>query len=574
MKHPSENINCLMVYPKFSQFSFWNTREAVALVGAKAPAPPLGLITVAALLPQNWNFRLVDLNTSDLSEADWEWADMVCGGGMLPQQAGLLALIDECNERKKFVAVGGPDPSSQPNIYEDADALVMGEGEVTIPMWLESWEAGKPAGTFNSPEKPDMTESPVPRFDLLKMQDYFCMGVQYARGCPFNCEFCDIIELYGRKPRQKSPPQILKELETLYDMGYRGYVEIVDDNFIGNKRHVKRELLPALISWNKRRKKPFYFGVEASMNIGDDEKLLTMMELANFRYAFMGIETPDPDLLKMTQKSQNTMRSIEERVHNVVNHGIIVTAGFIIGFDGEKPGTDLSIIKCIEDSAICMAMMGMLVALPNTQLTRRLVKEGRLMDFSGNLIDDPKKMMNRARVKDIKVEALDQTVAGLNYVPTRHRQEIVDELVNIVRTVYSPKSYFERVLRTVKLMRYRKPRVQSWYEIKRNIPGFFKLCWKMTLNKTTRWLFWKTSFQALLLGGFRFEIAQNLFGTYVHFEKHTKALVKILESQRGAYKGVIMDMKELESKWESGEITPPESRTPAPRKTQEPTLTA
>jgi radical SAM superfamily enzyme YgiQ (UPF0313 family) len=544
LKKPSDKINCLMVYPEFSQVSFWNTKEAIKTVGAKAPAPPLGLLTVAALLPQHWNFKLVDLNTSNLSEADWEWADMVCGGGMLPQQKGLVALIDECKKREIFVAVGGPDPTSQPTIYEHADALVTGEGEITIPLWMESWEKGTPGGVFKTDDKPDMTKSPVPRFDLLNMPDYYCMGVQYARGCPFNCEFCDIIELYGRKPRQKTPAQLLIELDVLYDAGYRGYVEIVDDNFIGNLRNIKREFLPALIKWNNDRKKPFFFGVEASMNLGDDLKLLDQMKDANFRYVFMGIETPDPELLEMTQKSQNVVRPIQERVSNVMERGIIVTAGFIMGFDGEKDGTDKSLIACIEESNICMAMMGMLVALPNTQLTRRLIREERLMDFSGNLVNN-ETMALRARVEDLAVEALDQTVAGLNYVTTRDRRRIVDEFLNAVETVYAPDAYMARVMRTAKMMKYRLPRRQHWYELKRSMRGLVHLSWEYTKRKDLRKHYWKNFFHSLMLGGYRFEIVLSLMGIYLHFNSHAKHLSEIVNAQRDAHEGVIKDTAEL-----------------------------
>jgi radical SAM superfamily enzyme YgiQ (UPF0313 family) len=379
-KSPSDPLNCLLVYPEFSQFSFWNTKEAIQTSGAKATTPPLGLLTVAAILPQHWNFKLLDLNAYEFNEADWQWADLICTGGMLPQQQGLLDLLEKANDDGKFICVGGPDPSSQPELYRKADALVLNEGEVTIPQWIAAWEKGDPTGTFSDETKPDISTSPIPRHDLVDINDYYYMGVQYARGCPFNCEFCDIIELFGRKPRHKSPSQFLAELEAIHKTGFRGYIEIVDDNFIGNKRNVKRELLPALIKWQKKNRRPFYFGTEATMNLADDDKLLEMMQKAEFKWVFMGIETPDPDLLVQTQKSHNTMRPIVERVNQIYRYGIIVTAGFIMGFDNEKPNTGASINRCIEDAGICMAMIGLLVALPKTQLTRRLIKENRLMD--------------------------------------------------------------------------------------------------------------------------------------------------------------------------------------------------
>jgi len=530
MKSPDENINCLLIYPEFSSFSFWNAKEAVKDSGARAMTPPLGLLTVAALFPQNWNFRLVDLNARSFSEEDWLWADLVAASGMLPQQAGLLDIIDRANQDEKFIVVGGPDPTSQPHIYKGADALVLNEGEVTIPIWLESWRKGKPEGTFLNDEKPDISSSPIPRFDLINMSDYFYLGVQYARGCPFNCEFCDIIELYGRKPRHKKPEQLLAELQRIHDLGFRGYIEIVDDNFIGNKRNVKRELLPALIKWQKEKWSPFYFGTEASMNLGDDEPLLEMMRDAGFKSVFMGIETPDPDLLNMTQKSQNTVKPITDRVRKVYEYGIFVSGGFIMGFDNEKKNMDKAMTACIEEASICMAMVGLLVALPNTQLTRRLLKERRLMDMQGNILSTAQ--MNIAKIsRDMDSGVVDQTLAGLNYITTRDRCEILIEYGNTVRCVYATKPYFDRIMRTVKMMRYRRPRLHHPWELKRSLRSLIMMSWRMSRNKDTRWLYWRNFFASLSLGLYRFEIAMTLASIYQHFEKQSNYLLGVLEQQ-------------------------------------------
>jgi len=247
----------------------------------------------------------------------------------------------------------------------------------------------------------------------------------------------------------------------------------------------------------------------------------------------------------MTQKSQNVVQPIKTRVDNVIKRGIIVTAGFIIGFDGEKNGTDKSLIECIEESNICMAMLGMLVALPNTQLTRRLIREKRLMDFSGNLVDDFS-VMQRARVEDMAVEALDQTVAGLNYVTTRDRNVIVEEYLTAVQTVYEPKAYMDRVIRTTKMMDYRAPRRQSWYETKRSAKGLVNLCREYTKRPDLRWLFWRNFFRTLAMGGFKFEIALSLMGVYLHFNKHVKHLAELVKAQKDAHPNVIKDIKELE----------------------------
>ena len=305
--NPDQPLRCLLVYPRFSAFSFWNYRDACETIGAKTPSPPLGLITVAAILPKIWEYRLLDLNAQEFSVDDWQWADIVCVGGMLPQQKGILEVIERALADDKFIVCGGPDPTSQPHIYKHCDALLVGEGESTIPSWLASWRQGKMRGIFRETEKPDVSLSPIPRYELLDFRNYAQIGLQYSRGCPFNCEFCDIIELYGRKPRTKSPDQVIAELTRLHELGYSGSVDIVDDNFIGNKRRVKRELLPAMIAWNEKFKRPFFFSTEASMNLADDSALLEGMRDAGFRIVFMGIETPDAELLLKTQKSQNTV---------------------------------------------------------------------------------------------------------------------------------------------------------------------------------------------------------------------------------------------------------------------------
>jgi radical SAM superfamily enzyme YgiQ (UPF0313 family) len=532
LPNPDEALNCLMIYPEFSQFSFWNVKESIATLGAKAPAPPLGLITVAALLPDFWNVKLLDLNTQSgqgVSEEDWNWADLVLTGGMLPQQEGTLSIIKAAQTKGKYVVVGGPDATSQPEIYSGADALVLGEGERTVPDWLQSLSKGQSQHIFLEKGKPDLSESPVPRFDLIHFADYYSIGVQYSRGCPFNCEFCDIIELYGRKPRQKSPLQFLRELQHLFNLGYRGYIDIVDDNFIGNKRHIKRELLPALIDWNQRRRRPFYFGTEASMNIGDDDVLLDLMRRCDFRFIFMGIETPNRDLLMMTQKSQNTMKPMVERIRNIYRRGIIVSAGFIIGFDNEQRGTDLEIIKCIEETSVCLAMVGLLVALPNTQLSRRLMAEKRLLDFNGQVMDG-KGEESRALAKDSVFKIIDQTLSGLNFVTTRPRAEILREFVNVTSTVYESKHYMARVMSLVRTMKYRPPRIPSLYEFKRSMRALFLLSYKMTKNPETRADYWRNFFGSLILGLYRFEIALTLMGSFLHLRKQSQHLRQEIQS--------------------------------------------
>ena len=530
MKSQNGNINCLLVYPEFSQFSFWNTKEAIQTSGAKACNPPLGLLTVAALLPRHWNFRLMDLNVGEFDEESWQWADLVCTGGMLPQQAGIRAVIRRANQDGKFVCAGGPDPTSQPEIYSQADALVLNEGEITIPIWLQSWVEGKPGGIFSSEQKADMTKSPLPRYDLINVNDYYYMGIQYARGCPFNCEFCDIIELYGRKPRQKTVSQFKDELDQLYRLGFRGYIEIVDDNFIGNKRNVKLELLPQLIQWQTRYRHPFYFGTEATINAADDAGLLRLLRDAGFKSVFIGIETPDPDLLAMTQKNFNATRPIVSRVNKFYEYGIMVHAGFIMGFDNEKPNTDQSIVKCIEDTGICMSMIGLLVALPNTQLTRRLIKEKRLINMKGETVDVPGLVLEEYET-DLSTNVIDQTQAGLNFITTRDRVEILREYANAIRQAYEPKRYFDRALRTAQAMKHRPARRQGWWESKRSLRSLFIMTWRMTAQPATRRLYWRNMILGIRLGMHRFEVVLTLSSVYLHFHKQSSYLLGVLDDQ-------------------------------------------
>ena len=292
----------LLIHPYFYGASFWNYRGACEALGARYPSAPLGLITLAAMLPKEWDIRLVDRNTGELTDVDLAWADIAMIGSMLPQAFDALDLIKRCQNFGLPVVVGGPDPTSRPEIYEAADFAVLGEAEGAIEAFLDDWRAGAKSGRYVAPKFTiDVMKTPPPRYDLLKFDDYAYVGVQFSRGCPFLCEFCDIIELYGRVPRTKGFDQILHELDRLYRLGYRGHVDFVDDNLIGNKRTVK-EFLPLLIDWQKTRNFPFEFSTEASLNLADDEELMALMGAANFFVVFVGIESPDEDVLNATRK--------------------------------------------------------------------------------------------------------------------------------------------------------------------------------------------------------------------------------------------------------------------------------
>jgi len=423
--------NALLVYPRFATDSFWNFAETCELFGARCTAPPLGLITMAALLPPSWNVRLVDRNAEELTDADLDWADIVMTGGMLPQQRDTLKVIDLAHARGKRAAVGGPAVTSTPHVYDTADFLVLGEAEGVIDQFIAAVESGKQSGRFEVEKfTVDVTKSPIPRFELLNFDYYLNVGVQFSRGCPFTCEFCDIIELYGRVPRAKTNAQMLAELDALYRLGYRGHVDFVDDNLIGNKKAV-RTFMPELKAWLEERDFPFEFTTEASVNLSDDDDFMNAMREANFVGVFVGIESPDTDTLVAMKKKQNTKRGLAESIHKIYANGMFVTAGFIVGFDSEKGSIADGMIELIEEAAIPVCMVGLLYALPNTQLTRRLEKEGRLHP-----------------PKDPRVWAQgDQCTEGLNFDTLRPREEILTDYKRILEAVFEPAAYAARLKR-------------------------------------------------------------------------------------------------------------------------------
>src|SRR6478736_7758315 len=370
--------NVLMVYPRFVADSFFNFRAACEAIGRRSAAAPLGLITVAALLPPEWSVRFLDRNVEELTERDLAWADLVMTGGMIVQQRDTLDIIRMCRARAIPVAVGGPDATSSPHVYREADFQVIGEAEEIMADFVAAVDGGAEHGVFEAAKfQIDVRKSPIPRFDLLKLENYLSVGVQFSRGCPFTCEFCDIIELYGRVPRTKTNDQMLAELDGLYRLGWRGMVEFVDDNLIGNKKALKK-FLPELARWLQVRGYPFEFATEASINLADDDELLRLMQQANFATVFVGIESPDEETLKHTQKSQNTRRELAASLKKIYSYGMWVSCGYIVGFDGERGSVARGVTGLIESSATPIAMVGLLYALPGTQLTRRLAKEGRL----------------------------------------------------------------------------------------------------------------------------------------------------------------------------------------------------
>jgi radical SAM superfamily enzyme YgiQ (UPF0313 family) len=503
--------NALLVFPKFNPNSFWNLQAVCDVWGARCPAPPLGLITLAALLPSSWNFRLVNRNAEELTDADLACADLVMTGGMLPQYNDTMVVIEMCKTRGKPVVVGGPDAMSRPDAYSHADFLVLGEAEGLIEQFVAAWSAGATTGVFEGEKfQVDVTKSPTPRFDLLNFRHYLYIGVQFSRGCPFNCEFCDIIELYGRVPRAKTNEQMLTEIDTLYRLGYRGHVDFVDDNLIGNKKALKR-FLPALIAWQKEHSYPFRFSTEASMNLADDAELLRMLREANFFLVFVGIESPDTSTLISMQKKQNTRRSLADSVHRIYQAGMVVIAGFIVGFDNETASVAEGMTDCIEATSIPVCMVGLLTALPNTQLTRRLEKEGRFLPVT--LSDG------------------DQCTAGLNFITLRERRDVLADFRAVLKTIYDPVAYFERV-RTVGRMLDRPvlPHLflaaSAWHDVK----AFARLIRNMTFRRPDlRPYFWRTVIDCLRNKPRNIETVLGNCAFYLHLGSFAQFLIADLD---------------------------------------------
>jgi hypothetical protein len=500
----------LMIFPLFNANSFWNYKASCELTGARYPAAPLGLITVAALLPESWEIRLVNRNTETLNDDDFDWADLVMTGGMLPQRNDAVHIIEMCRASDKPVVVGGPDATSCPSFYSRANFQVLGEAEEIIGDFLAALADGATKGVFKAEMgKTDVTTSPTPRFDLLKLDHYLHVGVQFSRGCPFNCEFCDIIELYGRVPRTKTNAQVMAELDALYALGYRGHVDFVDDNLIGNKKALKK-FLPDLKRWMKEKDYPFEFSTEASINLADDAELLEALAEANFFAVFVGIESPDTDSLILMQKKQNTRRSLQDSIAKIYDAGIFVNAGFIVGFDSEKGHIADGMIACVEDTAIPVCMVGLLYALPNTQLTRRLLGEGRLFP------------------DEDQIDSGDQCTAGLNFDTKRPRRDVLADYRSVLEAIYEPAAYFGRVRRVGRQLKRRHAHRVS----RKDLLSLARLVWRIPRSGPGVGLqFWRTLIDGAIHNPKGLPFMVMMMALYLHLGPFSRRVIAEVDRQ-------------------------------------------
>ncbi|MDD4353708.1 MAG: B12-binding domain-containing radical SAM protein [Candidatus Nanoarchaeia archaeon] len=490
-------MNILLVYPKYPD-TFWSFSKVLSFVSKKASYPPLGLLTVASFLPKSWNKKVVDCNIENLKDSDIEWADMVFVSAMLVQKEDAQKIISRAKSKNKIVVAGGPAFTTSHEEFKGVDHFVLNEGEITIPLFLEDLKNKKLKKIYTSDLRPDITKTPIPMWDLINIKDYACVQVQYSRGCPFNCEFCDIIIMNGRIPRTKTSAQMIKEFEALYNIGWKGGVFIVDDNFIGNKVNVK-EMLSSLIKWQKEHDYPFKFLTEASINLSEDEELMNLMSQANFEKVFLGIETPSLESLKECNKYQNVKKDLLTSVKEIQHHGMQVMAGFIVGFDNDKESIFQRQIDFIQKSGITTAMVGVLNALPQTQLWHRLKKENRILSNStGENCND-----------------------SLNFISKMGNETLIKGYKQILKTIYSPINYYKRI--NVFLNNY-IPTVKVKFS-PNSIKPFFKSVWEIGILSNSRTLYWKLLASTFFKNIQKFPLAVEMAIYGLHFEYITKKIL-------------------------------------------------
>ena len=481
-------MNILLVYPEFPD-TFWSFKHALRFVHKKASSPPLGLVTIAAMLPSEWEKRLVDMNIETLQPTDLAWADMVFVSAMVVQRTSTFDVIHKAKQAGKIVVAGGPIFTGEWEQFPEVDHFILNEGEITLPLFLKDLAAGKPNRVYQTTEYADVTQSPVPMWELVKINQYDSLGIQYSRGCPFNCDFCNITALLGHRPRTKSATQILAELNKMYQIGWRRNIFFVDDNFIGNRKQIKEEILPALIEWRKG-KKGCTFITEASINLADDVSLMKQMAAAGFNSVFVGIETPDEDSLKECGKGQNTHRNLIESVQTLQRHGLQVMGGFIVGFDNDTTAIFQRQVDFIQKSGIVTAMVGMLQAPYGTRLYDRMAKEGRLVEEMTG----------------------DNANGSTNILPAMGIENLRDGYRDLMNDIYSPRQFYERIKTFLRVYTpYESPVTIQLVEI----GAFFRSIWLIGCRGTTRKEYWNLFFWTLRNYPQKFALAIT-FAIYGH----------------------------------------------------------
>lgn len=494
-------MNILLIYPEFPN-TYWSFKHALQFVGKKVSSPPLGLITVASLLPKEWNQRLVDMNATHLADRDIAWADLIFISAMIVQRTSVRSVIERVKKHGKIMVAGGPLFTAEPEKFPEIQHLVLNEAEITLAEFLQDWKQGSAKHIYSSTEFPDIANSPIPAWDLLEMKHYDSMSIQYSRGCPYNCEFCDVTVLFGHRPRTKSASQIIKELDMLYQRGWRRNIFFVDDNFIGNKRQLKEEILPALIEW-RQGKKGCLFITEASINLADDDELIRLMVQAGFHSIFIGIETPDAASLAECNKVQNQGRDLLGSIKKLQGFGLQVMGGFIVGFDSDGADIFDRQVNFIQQSGILTAMVGLLNALPGTALHARLLREGRILEESSG----------------------DNVNGRTNFETRMPSEALASGYHSILNRIYSPKLFYQRIKTFLTQFQPARPSVTLNLQ---EVLALFRAIWKLGILGQERRNFWDLVFWTLRTDIRKFPLAITFSIYGYHFRRTTEEHVQAL----------------------------------------------
>jgi len=488
-------MKILLISPKYEN-TFWNVKEVLKIVGKKAAYPPLALITIGAMLPKEWDKKLIDLNCEKLKDEHIRWADYVFISAIIGQKESTKKLISAIHKLGKIIIAGGSIFTTGWEEFSDVDSIALGESEDIFPELLEDLKNKTPKKIYSCKKYPDISKTPVPDWSLIKLSNYNSACIQLSRGCPFNCEFCDVIQLNGRIPRTKSKNQIIAELDSLYNIGWRGGVFFVDDNFIGNKSSLKKEYLPAITEWQKKRRYPFTLSTQLSINLADDDELMKQMTNAGFATVFIGIETPDPEGLEECGKFQNKNRDLVKSVKKIQNNGFEVNAGFILGFDSDKATIFQNQIDFIQKSGIVTAMVGLLNVSPKTRLYERLKKTNRLIE---------------------KKPGDNKELSVLNFVPKMDPDELINGYTKVISTIYSPEFFYKRIktfMSEFKPKKLKNPKIRFYY-----IRAFFSSIFILGMIKSGRYYYWNLFFWSIFNKPGLFPYAVGLPLGLLHFRK-------------------------------------------------------
>lgn len=509
-------VRCLLVRPEFLENTFYNPREVFQLLGGCSAAPPLGLLTMAAHLPADWQLKLVDGDVEPVTDAHLAWAQVIMISGKGPQEVPIRRLIARAHARKIPVVVGGAGPTLQPELFAEADYVVAGEAENLIADLVADLRAGVSRGTYHSATSADLTHAPLPRYDLARLDQYLFVGMNFTRGCPFGCEFCAQIEIFGRIARCKPTALVVAEHQALYDLGFRGQIDFGYDNLIGNIAHTE-ETLTAMLDWNRAHGHPFCYSTEATMNLAKLPRILELMRDNDFRYVFMGIESGDDAVLNQTKKGQNTSMPAEDAVRVINSYGMVVNTGLIVGFDAESKDTARSMLAMVQKTGAFPTLVLPLHALPNTQLSRRMAKEGRLFRSGVIHIDDN--------------DRTDTATTGLNFVTKRPRADVLKDLADVLEQLYQPANHYARIALITRQLKTSRKFMPRLAKIPQLVLAFVRIVRLLGFNRATGWHFWQALGRALFTNPGALEMVLGSAAMNANYGKQSRSYVAALREQ-------------------------------------------